>query len=238
MSNPRSISALDVIHRIELLTLQIMDSISDNTLSTPHNDSKLSTIPIPTIRSLPSISHSPNTIPTRTLTNLSTCRSFASLTLILCFVHSLLLQGRTTSTREVFYFFVTHFRSQKECDGCILDVARLLGVTRVSLGLTASPKGKEIVGSRCYTLCFWCIMYFWYVLWLHSWRKYRSTYSLITYLINRLVLWINQYSANRVSIIIIIINNNTNKNDCYGWNVHIFYSRYPNHKRMDTWCYQ
>ena len=62
--------------------------------------------------------------------------------MILHFIHSLLLQGRTTSTREVYYFFATHFRSQRECDCVIFDVARFLGVGRVNLGLSASPKGK------------------------------------------------------------------------------------------------
>jgi DNA topoisomerase VI subunit A len=57
------------------------------------------------------------------------------------FIHSLLLSNRTTTTREVYYVFVTHFRNQKECDSAILDVAKCLGVPRRALGLSASPKG-------------------------------------------------------------------------------------------------
>ena len=80
---------------------------------------------------------------TRRLT-LSQSRSFTSICMVLSFSHSLLLSGRTTTTREVYYFFVTHFRSQKECDSAILDACNLLNVPRSSLGLYASPKGKYL----------------------------------------------------------------------------------------------
>lgn len=76
---------------------------------------------------------------------LSQSRSFTSICLVLSFVHSLLLSGRTTTTREVYYYFVTHFRNQRECDTAILDAANLLGVPRSSLGLYASPKGMNVV---------------------------------------------------------------------------------------------
>lgn len=76
---------------------------------------------------------------------LSQSRSFTSICMVLSFVHSLLLSGRTTTTREVYYFFVTHFRNQRECDTAILDASNLLGVPRSSLGLYASPKGKNVV---------------------------------------------------------------------------------------------
>lgn len=72
---------------------------------------------------------------------LSQSRSFTSICMVLSFSHSLLLSGRTTTTREVYYFYVTHFRNQRECDAAILDAANLLGVPRSSLGLYASPKG-------------------------------------------------------------------------------------------------
>jgi hypothetical protein len=78
---------------------------------------------------------------TRRLT-LSQSRSFTSICMVLSFSHSLLLSGRTTTTREVYYFFVTHFRSQRECDAAILDASNLLSVPRSSLGLYASPKGN------------------------------------------------------------------------------------------------
>mmetsp|Transcript_18230 Transcript_18230/g.41265 ORF Transcript_18230/g.41265 Transcript_18230/m.41265 type:complete len:680 (-) Transcript_18230:48-2087(-) len=77
----------------------------------------------------------------RSFGNIAQSRSFTSICLVMSFVHQLLLSNRTTTTREVYYVFVTHFRSQRECDGAILDVAKMLGVSRVSLGLSASPKG-------------------------------------------------------------------------------------------------
>ena len=68
-------------------------------------------------------------------------RSVTSILLVLSFCHSLLTDRRTTTTREVYYVFVTHFRNQRECDVAIWDAAALLGVSRIALGLTASPKG-------------------------------------------------------------------------------------------------
>ena len=77
----------------------------------------------------------------RTWGNTGQCRTFTSICLVLSFIHQLLLSMRTTTTREVYYVFVTHFRSQRECDSTILDCAKILGVSRRSLGLSASPKG-------------------------------------------------------------------------------------------------
>ena len=77
----------------------------------------------------------------RSFGNIAQSRSFTSLCLVMSFVHQLLLSNRTTTTREVYYVFVTHFRNQRECDGVILDLAKLLSVSRRSLGLSASPKG-------------------------------------------------------------------------------------------------
>ena len=79
--------------------------------------------------------------------SLSQSRSFTSVVMVLSFAHSLLLGGRTTTTRDVYYFYVTHFRNQRECDAAILDAANLLGVPRSSLGLYASPKGT--VREKC-----------------------------------------------------------------------------------------
>ena len=79
---------------------------------------------------------------TKSFSNISQCRGMTNCLLILCFVQKLLLSNRTTTNREVYYFFVTHFRSQRECDAAIVDVCNLVGVERISLGLTASPKGK------------------------------------------------------------------------------------------------
>ena len=61
--------------------------------------------------------------------------------MVLSFCHELLLDNKTTTTREVYYYFVTHFRNQRECDMAIWDAAELIGAPRICLGLTASPKG-------------------------------------------------------------------------------------------------
>lgn len=73
--------------------------------------------------------------------HLNQCRSFTSILLVLSFCHSLLQSGRTTTVREVYYYHVTHFRSQKECDAAIAAAAVLLQVPRHALGLKASPRG-------------------------------------------------------------------------------------------------
>ncbi|KAL7475194.1 hypothetical protein ACHAW6_001120 [Cyclotella cf. meneghiniana] len=82
-----------------------------------------------------------NGSPFKNFDNMSRQRVFTSISLVMSFIHMLLLSNRTTTTREVYYVFVTHFRNQKECDSAILDVARILGVPRRALGLSASPKG-------------------------------------------------------------------------------------------------
>jgi hypothetical protein len=76
---------------------------------------------------------------------LAQSRSFTSILMVLSYCHSLLAAGRSTTTREVYYFFVTHFRHQRECEQAIWDVCELLQVPRLSLGLTASPKGEKSV---------------------------------------------------------------------------------------------
>jgi meiotic recombination protein SPO11 len=68
-------------------------------------------------------------------------RNFTNILLVMSFCHQLLLSQRATTTREVYYHYVTHFRSQKECDAAILDAGILLGLPRHALGLQASPKG-------------------------------------------------------------------------------------------------
>lgn len=69
------------------------------------------------------------------------CRSLTSMFLVADFCHELLIGNRTTTIREVYYHFVTHFRNQAECDRAIWDLATALQVPRSSLGLAASPKG-------------------------------------------------------------------------------------------------
>ena len=71
--------------------------------------------------------------------------TFTNMLLVMCYVHNLLLSKRTSTTREVFYFYVTHFKTQRECDKAISDVSRWLEVPRLALGLVASPKGKIYV---------------------------------------------------------------------------------------------
>lgn len=88
-----------------------------------------------------SSSSSSSHFPIKSFTNISQCRNLTSIILVLSFVQKLLLSNRTTTNREVYYFFITYFRSQRECDAAISDCCNLLSTERISLGLTASPKG-------------------------------------------------------------------------------------------------
>ena len=115
---PRSVTPIDVIASIEGVVASVMESLQEQNF--PQLQGKGF--------------------------GLAQCRSFTSILMVLQFCHALLMDNRTTTTREVFYFFVTHFRSQKECDAAIWDAASLLQIPRSALGLTASPKG-EISGS-------------------------------------------------------------------------------------------
>ena len=81
--------------------------------------------------------------PSKSIDNISQCRGYTSAILVLSFVQKLLLSNRTATNREVYYVFVTHFRSQRECDASIMDVCNLLGVERIALGLSASPRGMR-----------------------------------------------------------------------------------------------
>ena len=83
----------------------------------------------------------PPYISTKSFFHSTHCRSLTSILLVASFCHSLLQSHRTTTTRDVYYYFVTHFRVQKECDTAIWDLAAILQVPRSSLGLAASPKG-------------------------------------------------------------------------------------------------
>jgi DNA topoisomerase VI subunit A len=84
----------------------------------------------------------PTPASTKSINNLSTCRSYTSTILLLSYIQKLLLYNKTTTTREIYYYHVTHFRSQRECDSVINDIiCNLLCVERVQLGLYASPKG-------------------------------------------------------------------------------------------------
>ena len=76
------------------------------------------------------------------LANIHQCRNLTSILLVATYCHRLLLSGRTTTIREVFYYLVTHFRGQRECEKAILDLTILLELpSRLFLALIASPKG-------------------------------------------------------------------------------------------------
>jgi meiotic recombination protein SPO11 len=79
--------------------------------------------------------------PSRTFLHNTHCRMLTSVILVADFCHELLTSKRTTSVREVYYHFVTHFRNKAECDKAIWDLAAAIRVPRSALGLTASPKG-------------------------------------------------------------------------------------------------
>lgn len=70
----------------------------------------------------------------------SQSRSLTSIILVLSHCRS--LYPRTATTREVYYFFITHFKSQRECDLAIADACVVLGnLPRHRLGLHASSRG-------------------------------------------------------------------------------------------------
>ena len=85
-------------------------------------------------------------LPIKKKFTLQQSRSFTNMILVLAYCHALLSESpphlhRTTTTREVYYFYVTHFRSQRECDAAIRDVAQWLQVPRHALGLQAGSRG-------------------------------------------------------------------------------------------------
>mmetsp|Transcript_11407 Transcript_11407/g.16634 ORF Transcript_11407/g.16634 Transcript_11407/m.16634 type:complete len:129 (-) Transcript_11407:23-409(-) len=123
-------SPSQVLSRITTLTSHLLDSLHQNK------------VPILSSPFAPRNATSDTHVPKRNFSNLSQCRAFTNTLLVLSFVQRLLLSNRTTTNREVYYFFITHFRSQRECDASIVDVANLLSVERIALGLTASPKGE------------------------------------------------------------------------------------------------
>lgn len=86
---------------------------------------------------------------------LQQCRLFTSILLVMDYCHSLLLSSpgsssthssttriaKTVTVRQVYYVFVTHFRSQSECNAAIAHVCALLRVPRHALGLQAGARG-------------------------------------------------------------------------------------------------
>ena len=127
MASP-GFSPEDVLDRIDQITESLIDHLDQlrDPVLTTHTTNSSTNAKTRTVRSMD---------------NLNQCRLYTSILLVLSFVQKLLRSNRTTTNREVYYFFITHFRSQRECDAAIVDVCNLLGVERIALGLSASPKG-------------------------------------------------------------------------------------------------
>jgi meiotic recombination protein SPO11 len=124
-------SSEEVVARIELLSAKIMSMLDEENLPI-----------VETYQSPLLLSDEQQAIKRSTAKrfNMNQCRSFLPAVLVMSFYHSLLQAKQTTTCREVDYFYVTHFRSQRECGLAIWNVATLQ-VPRHSLGLKASPKG-------------------------------------------------------------------------------------------------
>lgn len=115
-----------VVERIESVTAALLEALDEERL--------------PVLEGIDDPSSSSSTFSAKRFT-LNQCRTFTSLVLVLSYCHALLLSNRTTTIREVYYHYVTHFRSQRECDMAVWDVAALLKVPRDALGLKASTRG-------------------------------------------------------------------------------------------------
>lgn len=77
---------------------------------------------------------------TKRFRNHRQARSLTSIILVLSYCRS--LYPRTATTREVYYYYITHFKSQRECDLAISDACVVLGnLPRHRLGLHASSRG-------------------------------------------------------------------------------------------------
>lgn len=122
-------STQEILSKINQITCNILSNLNNEIDPTI-------TIHIPKSNSSTAI-----TTTTKSINNLSTCRSYTSTLLILSIVQQLLLCRKSTTIREIYYSHVTHFRNQRECDSIINDVCNLLSVERAQLGLYASPKG-------------------------------------------------------------------------------------------------
>jgi DNA topoisomerase VI subunit A len=123
--NEEHVTSAQVILRIEQLAKNILEMLDEDTL--------------PVMESYPS--NNGNPARSCAFIRWNQCRSFTNICLVLAYCHALLQTERTTTIREVYYFYVTHFRSQRECDAAIWNAAALLQVERHDIGLVASPKG-------------------------------------------------------------------------------------------------
>ncbi|GMI17739.1 hypothetical protein TrLO_g14842 [Triparma laevis f. longispina] len=158
------VSAAVVIERIEVLVSHLIETIGSDTVNIPtllalsfDDDDPFNISSSDSDDDPPSSSPPPQSKPQNNKTNKNAnkyytgpfrkrmtkdgSKSFVSVLLVLDFVHSLLMAKKTTTVREVYYRYVTHFRNQPECDTAIFEAARLLNVERGSLGIFASPKG-------------------------------------------------------------------------------------------------
>jgi len=126
-------TSLDILSKINHITHDILSKLNQETdPSITFRSSNTSTIAI----------IGTSTMTTKSINNLSTCRSYTSTLLILSYIQTLIQRCKSTTTREIYYHYVTHFRSQRECDNVINEVCLLLQVnSRAQLGLYASPKG-------------------------------------------------------------------------------------------------
>jgi meiotic recombination protein SPO11 len=125
-----SVTSSDVIQRIEELATNIVVSLDRGELPA-----------MSTYQSIISSDQEQASNRTMKRFTINQCRSFTSVLLVAAFCHSLIIAERTTTNREVYYFYVTHFRSQKECDAAIWDLCSIIQTPRHMLNLMASPKG-------------------------------------------------------------------------------------------------
>jgi hypothetical protein len=127
---PLTTNATEIISRIESLVMGTLTGLSSLNGQRPR---------LPRL-SYHNLSGQPTT---KDLANTSQSRSVCNIFLILQLVHGLLLHGSketnrtaqskglyahrsTITTRQIYYYYVTHFKSKKECDDSISDVCKLL----------------------------------------------------------------------------------------------------------------
>lgn len=127
---PLTTNAAEIISRIESLVMDTLTGLSSLNGQRPR---------LPHL-----LYHNQSGHPTtKDLANTSQSRSICNTFLILQLVHGLLLRGSnessrkaqskglyahrsTVTTRQIYYYYVTHFKNQKECDDSISDVCKLL----------------------------------------------------------------------------------------------------------------
>lgn len=73
--------------------------------------------------------------------NAKTALSISRLLQVTEVIHSLLLSGRRTSQRELFYLLIESFQTQQQLNDTVLDVSAVLGVPRYALNVGAATRG-------------------------------------------------------------------------------------------------